>query len=270
MFPPPQYGGWQNSHITFKNNGPVFTGTQAPKRISDYEDGFTIEFWFYFNTKPTSTLDMFSLFNSDSSIYPIKVTMDTHFTLNYFDAIPFTYSSLDSIISSLALQKWYFLSFSVLPSDHNCHLTLYQDNGVPLRASTKISTSTILDIKSFHTMKIMQCNGADCASMNVSLAEIRLWDTYRLVDPVMAFSKVNLTRLYLPSVVSYWRMIYELGNLGTAVYDYSINQNAPYILPTADSYWDQSVTKLNVCNHTFRYQNGVCVTDSSYPDDKVI
>jgi hypothetical protein len=27
MFPAPQYGGWQNSHITFKNNGPVFTGT---------------------------------------------------------------------------------------------------------------------------------------------------------------------------------------------------------------------------------------------------
>jgi hypothetical protein len=31
------------------------------------------------------------------------VTMDTHFTLHYFDAIPYTYSSLDSILSSFAL-----------------------------------------------------------------------------------------------------------------------------------------------------------------------
>ena len=30
------------------------------------------------------------------------------------------------------------------------------------------------------------------------------------------------------------------------------------------------MTKLNVCNHTFRYQNGVCIPDSSYPDDKLI
>lgn len=166
---------------------------------------------------------MFSLFNADSTTFPVKITMDSHFTLYYFDAIPYTYSSLDSMITSFALQKWYFLSFSVLPADHNCHLTIYQDNGTPLRASTKVSTSTISGINSFHTMKIMQCNGADCGSMNVSVAEIRLWDTYRLIDPVISFSKVNLTRLYLPSVVSYWRMVYELGNLGTAVYDYSIN-----------------------------------------------
>ncbi len=123
--------------------------------MSDYEDGFTIEFWFYFNNRPTSTLDMFSLLNADSTTFPIKITMDSHFNLHYFDAIPYIYSSFDAMISGLTLQKWYFLSFSVLPSDYNCHLTIYEDNGTLFRASTKVSTSTISGIKSFHTMKIM-------------------------------------------------------------------------------------------------------------------
>jgi hypothetical protein len=68
FFPPPNYGDLLNSHVTFKNNGPVFTGSQAPKRISDYDDGFTVEFWFYFNSKPTGTflLDMFTVENNES------------------------------------------------------------------------------------------------------------------------------------------------------------------------------------------------------------
>jgi hypothetical protein len=119
-------------------------------------------------------------------------------------------------------------------------------------------------------MQIMQCTdsmGSGCGSFEVSLAEIRLWDTYRLEDPTVSFSKVNLTRLYLPAVVSYWRMIYELGNKGEAVYDYSINQNTPYTL--SNTYWDSTIPRLEVCNHTYRFVNGACMDYTLYPDDKV-
>jgi hypothetical protein len=164
----------------------------------------------------------------------------------------------------LTLKKWHFLSFSVNLNDLNARLTIMPETTgtwTTYSVTNKMTAGTILTVKSFHTMKFMQCTGlsSDCAAMNVSVAEIRLWDTYRLIDPIMALSKVNLTRLYLPAVVSYWRMIYELGNKGRAVYDYSINQNTPYELSPVDAYWDTSIPWLKVCNHTFRFVDGNCV-----------
>ena len=102
--------------------------------------------------------------------------------------------------------------------------------------------------------------------MEFSLAEVRLWDTYRLREPTLAFSKVNVTRLHMPAVVSYWRMVYEMTNLGKGLFDYNINQNNEYIIPS-NTQWDSAIQRLEVCNHTHRYDiaTGTCTT--TFQDD---
>jgi hypothetical protein len=97
MFPPPDYSPLQNSHLVFKTNGPIFSNNNAPRRVSPFEDGFTIEFWFYYKTKPSGTtylLDLFSLQNSDTPANIVKVSMDSteaSFDLTYFDAPAYSY-----------------------------------------------------------------------------------------------------------------------------------------------------------------------------------
>ena len=115
-------------------------------------------------------------------------------------------------------------------------------------------------------MSFMQCTSVTgCPSFKGSIAEIRLWDTYRLNEQTLKFSKVNVTKLFLPGVVAYWRMVYEMTNLGSEVFDYSVNGNQPYVVPSTYS-WAMLPTLLNVCNETMRYttaSGGSCTTSFS-------
>ncbi len=56
----------------------------------------------------------------------------------------------------------------------------------------------------------------------------------------------------MPGVVSYWRMVFEMTNMGTSLFDYNNNQNQEYPVPS-NTVWDDTITKLEVCNHTHRY-----------------
>lgn len=126
-------------------------------------------------------------------------------------------------------------------------------------------------ISPFTSLSLMQCvAGADCGSFEVSLAEIRLWDTFRLEESIVTFSKVNVTRLFLPAVTAYWRMTYEIGNIGAEIYDYSVNGNIPYVLP-ANAHWEQAITRLEVCQHDQRmdYYSSSLACTNAFADDKV-
>jgi hypothetical protein len=66
----PQYNIMENSHLKFTGPGPVFSGDQSPKRKSDFDDGFSFEFWFYLQSVPAGSwsLDLFKLTTVDGKI----------------------------------------------------------------------------------------------------------------------------------------------------------------------------------------------------------
>jgi hypothetical protein len=124
-------------------------------------------------------------------------------------------------------------------------------------------------IKNINAIEMFQTTDA---SFVYSLAELRLWDTFRLQDEIVTFSKVNVTRLHLNTVVCNWRMVYELTNLGKGIFDQSNNQNYELPIPppnNAQVVWDPLIPRLEVCNHTHRYEvtTGVCTT--AFTDDVV-
>lgn len=66
LFKSPDYAKDENSHLVFEGNGPTLN---APRRASDFDEGFTIEFWAYFKTLPTGTfsIKLFELTNADGT-----------------------------------------------------------------------------------------------------------------------------------------------------------------------------------------------------------
>jgi hypothetical protein len=86
MFPPPDYSLLENSHLQFNENGPVFSGVNQPRRYSDFEDGFTIEFWFNLQSKPTGayTMQLFQATNADGSAELEYDNLEAKLSVNHF------------------------------------------------------------------------------------------------------------------------------------------------------------------------------------------
>jgi hypothetical protein len=173
--------------------------------------------------------------------------------------------------------KWHHLSFSFSPAAFVTAVTLFSV-GDPVQvgsAITRVSAQATLTmaaqtpIKNINAIEMFQTTDL---SFVYSLAEVRLWDTFRLQDEIISFSKVNVTRLHLNTVVCNWRMVYELTNLGKGIFDYSNNQNYELPVPppnNAQVVWDPLIPRLEVCNHTHRYEitTGACTT--TFTDDVV-
>ena len=72
----------------------------------------------------------------------------------------------------------------------------------------------------------------------------------------------------MPAIVTYWRMIYEMSNMGKALFDYNNNQNNEYPVP-ANAQWDPAIPLLEACNHTHRYEKSTGQCTTTFSDDLV-
>lgn len=74
--------------MTFTETGPVFAGANnKPRRVSDFDEGFTLEFWFYLLQKPTIApfkLQLFELTNIDGTVELYFDETESALNTNFF------------------------------------------------------------------------------------------------------------------------------------------------------------------------------------------
>ncbi|CDW82420.1 UNKNOWN [Stylonychia lemnae] len=241
---------YENWNLVLNQNG---ISINPPQRITNYEEGITIEFWFNLKNLPSTSFELILFYlnvPSQGSLYQYmsSATNLQQLFLNYQG-----YASSFSFSGSVTVQtsNWYYYVITFNPRS-KCFTQIIGKGevNVPRQSNRNCFTSATSplynNINMLKFMYVQNC-GSDCSSFQSFIQEIKIWDTIRIDNLIWSYSKTIMTKIENPALVGYWRLIYEIQNYGNYVFDYSVNSNDPVDVSSLS--WLTPSSLLELCQN---------------------